>query len=113
VFLSAAGDLLALVVLALQVHDLTGSGPAVAALFATTLLPTVVLAAPAGLVVDRVESVRVLVVASLVQAAVAAMLAVGSDLAGILVLSSLLTAAGAFAQPAEFTLIPAAAGADA
>lgn len=39
-FLSAAGDdLLALIVLALHVHKLTGSGLAISALFATTLCP--------------------------------------------------------------------------
>jgi hypothetical protein len=39
-FLSAAGDdLLALIVLAVARHKLTGSGPAVSALFATTLWP--------------------------------------------------------------------------
>jgi Na+/melibiose symporter-like transporter len=111
VFLSAAGDLLALIVLALQVHALTGSGLAVSALFATTLLPMVALAPLAGLVADRVESVRVLVCASLAQALVAAALAFSGDLAAILALSALLTAGNAFAQPAEFTLIPAVAGA--
>ena len=109
VFLSAAGDLLALVVLALQVHELTGSGLAVSALFATTLVPMVALAPLAGLVADRFESVRVLVTASLAQAAVAAALAFASDLAAILALSSLLTAGNAFGQPAEFTLVPAVA----
>ena len=68
VFLSAAGDLLALIVLALQVHEATGSGLAVSALFATTLVPVVALAPLAGVVADRFESVRVLVAASLVQA---------------------------------------------
>ena len=110
VFLSAAGDLLALIVLALQVHELTGSGLAVSALFATTLVPMVALAPLAGLVGDRFESVRVLVVASLLQALVAAALAFTSDLAALLALSSLLTAANAFAQPAEFALVPAVAG---
>jgi MFS family permease len=109
VFLSAAGDLLALVVLALQVHEVTGSGLAVSALFATTLVPMVALAPLAGLVADRFESVRVLVTASLAQAAVAAALASTSDLAAILALSSLLTAGNAFGQPAEFTLVPAVA----
>ncbi len=111
VFLSAAGDLLALVVLALQVHELTGSGLAVSALLATTLVPVIALAPLAGLVADRVESVRVLVAASLVQAAAAAALAVGGgDLPAVLVLSALLAAAGAFGQPAEFALVPAVAG---
>jgi len=111
VFLSAAGDLLALVVLALQVHELTGSGLAVSALLATTLVPIVVLAPLAGLAADRFESVRVLVAASLVQALAAAALAFSGDLAAILALSSLLTAGNAFAQPAEFALVPAVAGA--
>src|SRR5918997_2562664 len=111
VFLSSAGDLLALIVLALQVHALTGSGLAVSALFASTLVPMVALAPLAGVVADRFESVRVLVAASLAQAAVAATLAFTTDLAAILALSSLLTAGNAFAQPAEFTLIPAVAGA--
>ncbi len=110
VFLSAAGDLLVLVVLALQVHELTGSGLAVSALFATTLVPMVALAPLAGFVADRVESVAVLVAASLVQAAVAVALAFTGDLVAILVLSSLLTAGNAFGQPAEFTLVPAVAG---
>jgi MFS family permease len=109
-FLSAAGDLLALIVLALQVHELTGSGLAVSALFATTLVPMVALAPLAGLVADRFEGVRVLVVASLAQAVVAAALAFSSDLAAILALSSLLTAGNAFGQPAEFSLVPVVAG---
>jgi Na+/melibiose symporter-like transporter len=111
VFLSAAGDLLALIVLALQVHELTGSGLAVSALFATTLVPVVALAPLAGLVADRLESVRVLVAASLAQAAVAAALAFTGDPAAILALATLLAAGGALAQPAEFTLVPAVAGA--
>jgi MFS family permease len=110
VFLSAAGDLLALIVLALQVHELTGSGLAVSALLATTLVPMVALAPLAGLVADRFESVLVLVAASLAQALAAVALAFSSDMAVILALSSLLTAGNAFSQPAEFALVPAVAG---
>ena len=110
VLLSSAGDLLALIVLALQVHALTGSGLAVSALFATTLVPMVALAPLAGLVADRFESVRVLVVASLAQAGIAIALAYTGDFAAILALSALLTAGNAFAQPAEFALVPAVAG---
>jgi MFS family permease len=111
VFLSSAGDLLALIVLALQVHDLTGSGVAVSALFAARLVPAVAAAPLAGLVADRVESVCVLVAASLLQAGVAGALAFSSDLAVILALACLLAAGNAFSQPAEFTLVPAVAGA--
>jgi MFS family permease len=110
VFLSSAGDLFALIVLALQVHDLTGSGLAVSVLFATTLVPAVAVAPLAGLAADRFESVHVLVAASLMQAVVAAALGFSTDLAVILALSSLLTVGNAFGQPAEFTLVPAVAG---
>ncbi|HYN52942.1 MAG TPA: hypothetical protein VES62_18625, partial [Thermoleophilaceae bacterium] len=44
VFLSATGDFVALITLALTVHELTGSGLAVSALFATTLVPVLALA---------------------------------------------------------------------
>jgi len=111
VFVSAAGDLLAMIVLALRVHDLTGSGLVVSAFFATTLVPMVVLAPLAGLVADRFESVRVVAAASLAQALVAAALAFTGDVAALLALSALLTAGNAFAAPAEFALVPAVAGA--
>jgi hypothetical protein len=102
VFLSAAGDLLALIVLALQVHELTGIGLAASALFATTLLPVVALAPLTGLVADRFECLRLVVDASLAQAVVAAALAFTSDLAAILALSSLLTAGNALASSARW-----------
>jgi Na+/melibiose symporter-like transporter len=111
VALSAAGDMLATIVLALQVHELTGSALAVSALFAATMLPVVGLARAAGAVADRVESTRVLALASLAQAVVALGLAVmGGSLAAILVLSALLAAGSAVSQPAEFALVPAVAG---
>jgi Na+/melibiose symporter-like transporter len=111
VFLSSAGDLLALIVLVLQVHELTGSGAAVSALIAATLGPVVAVAPLAGVVADRCESVRVLVVASAVQAGVAVALAFSTELAAICALAALLSAGNAFGQPAEFRLVPAVAGA--
>jgi Na+/melibiose symporter-like transporter len=109
VFLSSAGDILATIVLALQVHELTGSGLAVSAVFAATLVPGIVVAPLAGLVADRVEGVRVLAAASVAQACVAVALAFTGDLAAILVLATLLSAGNAFGQPAEFRLVPAVA----
>jgi MFS family permease len=108
--LSAAGDMLAVITLSLRVHDLTGSAFAVSALFAATMLPMVALAPLAGAVTDRFESSRVLLVASLAQVAVAAGLALVSDLAAMLALTALLASGAAIAQPAEFALVPAAAG---
>jgi MFS family permease len=107
VFLSATGDFLALITLALAVHDLTGSGWAVSAYFATTMVPVVALTAVAGRIADRVESVRVMAVASLAQAGVATALAFTTgELAAILVLSTLLSAGSAISQPAKFALVP-------
>jgi MFS family permease len=112
VFLSAAGDVLALIVLVLHVHELTGSGAAVSALMAATLVPVIAAAPLAGLVADRCESVRVLVVASLAQAGVAVALALAlGGLVAICALAALLSAGNAFGQPAEFRLVPAVAGA--
>ena len=108
--LSAAGDILAVITLSLRVHDLTGSAFAVSALFAATMLPMVALAPLAGALTDRFESSRVLLAASLAQVAVAIGLAMVSDLAGILALTALLASGAAIAQPAEFALVPAAAG---
>ena len=53
-----------------------------------------------------------LLAASVAQAVVAAALAFADPLAAILALTALLTAGAAIAQPAEFALVPAAAGPD-
>jgi len=111
--LSAMGDWLALVALALHVHDLTGSALAVSALFATTTLPGVVLAPLWGRIADRVESVRLLALVSVAQALVAVGLAFTTSLAPILLLAVLLAAGACLSQPAEFALVPAIVGDDA
>lgn len=89
---------------------MTGSGVAVAALFIALWAPLVVFAGPAGLLVDRLDTRRLLVVVSLLQAAIAAALAFTESLAPLLVLTALLGIGTAVSQPAEFALIPAVAG---
>jgi MFS family permease len=107
---SALGDFLLWVPLTLHLQETTGSGYAVAALFIALWAPVVLLAPVAGLLVDRLEARGVLLVASLAQAAVAAALALALDsTAAILVLAALLGVGFAFAQPAEFALVPAIA----
>jgi hypothetical protein len=107
VLLSAAGDMLLVVLLALRVHDLTGSGFAVAALFGALMAPIVVLAPVAGRLVDRTETRRLLLLVSLAQAGVAGALVFADGLAPILALSALLGAGAAVAGPAEASLVPA------
>jgi MFS family permease len=108
--LSALGDWLALVPLALQVEETTGSGILVALLFVAIWSPAILLAGPAGLLADRFDTRRVLLLVSLVQAVVALGLAFVSGTAAILVLAALLGIGFAIAQPAEFALVPRVAG---
>jgi Major Facilitator Superfamily len=106
---SAAGDLVLVVVLASRVHDLTGSGFAVAALFAALMGPIALLASPAGKLVDRTETRRVLALVSVAQAVVATGLVFADGLAAILPLTALLGAGAAVAGPAEAALVPVVA----
>jgi MFS family permease len=109
--LSALGDFVGFIPLALYVQERTGSGIAVAGLFIALWAPSVVLGGPAGLLADRVESRRLLRDVSLGQAAIAAVLALAfGGLAATLALTALLGVGVALAQPAEFALVPAAAG---
>jgi MFS family permease len=104
------GDDLAVVALTIRVADLTGSGLIVSALLLADLAPRLLLAPIGGLIVDRFETVRVLVVASIVQAGLAVALAFVTAIPGVLALSFLLGTFGGLASPALFALVPHAAG---
>jgi len=110
--LSAIGDFLVWVPLALHVEASTDSAFAVAAFFFALFGPSVALAGFAGRLADRVENAGLLVAVSLAQAVAAAALAFSTgSLAAILALSALLGAGTALSRPPESALIPAAAGA--
>jgi MFS family permease len=113
--LSALGDFVALVALALAAKNMAGgemgSGVAVAALFICLWAPLVVFAGHVGLLVDRVETRTLLVVVSLAQAGIGVALAIVDSLAGLLVLAVVLGTGIAVAQAAEFALVPTVAGA--
>jgi MFS family permease len=109
--ISALGDFLLWIPLTLHLQQMTGSGVAVAALMICLWAPIVLLAPAAGLLADRVETRRILICASLAQAAVATSLALALDsVPAILALAALLGVGFAVAQPAEFALVPAIAG---
>src|SRR5919106_464183 len=110
--LSSFGDYVALVALTIRVHDLTQSGFAVSALLISGLLPLVVFAPLAGLLVDRVETTRLLWITSLAQAGIAAALAFTEALPLVLLLSFLLGTGFAVVQPALFAAVPRAVGED-
>jgi MFS family permease len=108
---SSLGDMIAFVALALQVHDMTDSGVAVSAFFVCMWGPIVVAAGLAGRLGDHFESRSLVLWVSLVQAVVAVALAFTADsLTAVLALTALLGLGAAIAAPAEFALVPAAAG---
>jgi len=111
--LSAAGDTVLWVLLALHVGEASGSALATSALFICLWGPVVVLGGVAGRVVDRHENRRLLIGVSLAQAAVVVAMAFASgSLPALLALCVLLGAGVAVSSPAEFALVPAAAGED-
>jgi MFS family permease len=112
--LSAVGDGVALVALALQAKNLSGEGMggglAISAMFICLWAPVVLLSGHVGLLVDRVETRMLLVAVSVAQAVVAVALALVGSLVPLLALAALLGAGIAVAQAAEFALVPVVAG---
>jgi MFS family permease len=111
--LSALGDFMAIFPLILHVQQHTGSAFAVSALIFALWAPVVLAAGLAGAIVDRFANRRILVAVSLGQAGVVAAMLAGVDhLWALLPLMALLGFGVALSQPAEFALVPAAAGPD-
>jgi MFS family permease len=108
--LSALGDWIALVPLTIHLQEATDSGMTIALLYFAIWAPSVVLAGPAGLLADRFDPRRVLLLVSLGQAVVAVGLAFVAGTGVILGLAVLLGIGFAVAQPAEFALVPRVAG---
>lgn len=108
--LSALGDWVAIVALGLFIGEQTDSGWLVAALWICLFGPSVVVSGFAGVLVDRVETTRLLGLVSLGGAAVAAVLAFTSAVPLALFLTAMLGVVFAISQPAEFALVPPLAG---
>lgn len=110
--LSSLGDYLALIALTLRVKELTEAPIAVSALLLAGIVPLVVLAPLTGWLVDRFETVRLLVFTALAQSGLALGLVWAEDLALIVVLFFLLSSGFALAQPAIFAVTPRVVGED-
>jgi MFS family permease len=109
--ISAFGDFLLWVPLALHIQAMTDSAVAVSAMFLALFGPIVALGGIAGRLADRFENAALLRTVSIGQAlVVGAMALTTGSLAALLGLTVLVGIGGAIAQPAEFALIPAAAG---
>src|SRR6478752_4607543 len=90
--LSAAGDFVALVALALRANDMHADGIGVAAIFIALWAPIALLAGYVGLIVDRFETTRLLGLVSLAQAVIAVALAFTTPFALLLLLTAALGA---------------------
>lgn len=110
--LSSLGDELALIALTIKVAELTGSGWAVAALLLCGLVPLVIFAPAAGVIVDNFETRRSLAISTSIQACLAVGLAFAGELPMILMLSILLGTASAVETPSIYTLVPRVVGDD-
>ncbi len=109
--LSALGDFMAIFPLILHVQQRTGSAFAVSALIFALWGPVVLAAGLAGAIVDRFENRQILIAVSLLQAATVTLMVAGLDsLWALLPLMTVLGFGVAVSQPAEFALVPAAAG---
>ena len=107
--LSSLGDELALVALTIKVFELSsGSGIAVAAVLLAGIIPLVVFAPLAGLIVDRTETTGTLALASVAQAVIAVGLAFAEPVWLVVALSFLLGSAASVASPAVFAIVPTA-----
>jgi MFS family permease len=108
---SAFGDMLFWLPLALHLQRMTDSPVAVSAMFLALFGPIVLLGGVAGRLADRFENSRLVLVVSVAQAlAVGAMALLTGSLGAILALTALVGAGAALVQPAEFALVPVAAG---
>jgi MFS family permease len=108
---SAFGDMLFWLPLALHLQHMTGSPVAVSAMFLALFGPVVLLGGIAGRLADRFENSRLVLVVSACQAvAVGTMALLTGSLVAILALTALVGAGAALVQPAEFALVPVAAG---
>lgn len=110
--LSSLGDELALIALTIKVANSSRSGWDVAALLLAGLLPLVIFAPAAGVIVDNFETTRTLAIATALQAAFAVGLAFSHAQPVILLLAFLLGTGAAIATPALYTLVPAVVGDD-
>jgi MFS family permease len=109
--LSAIGDGLLWILLSFHIGATTDSAFAVAALFVCLWGPVVALGGVAGRIVDTHENRRLLIGVSLAQAVVVVAMAFSTGSLPVLLGLCLLLGAGvAISSPAEFALVPAAAG---
>jgi Na+/melibiose symporter-like transporter len=109
--ISSLGDFLLWVPVALHIQTTSGSPLVMSAFFLALFGPIVALGGVAGRLADRFENARLLWTVSLAQAAAVAAMALATGSLPVLIGLTVLVGVGAaIAQPAEFALVPVAAG---
>ncbi|OKK22037.1 hypothetical protein AMK16_02050 [Streptomyces sp. CB00455] len=111
--LSAMGDQMAIVALTLRLHDEGRSGYVLSLLVVASVLPLVVVGPLAGPLVDRIESSRLIMTVTALQAVVALGLALTTDTVVAVLLLALLGCGAALALPALQLLVPQITGEEA
>jgi MFS family permease len=109
-FISETGDWVLLVALPVFVYQLTGSAAATAATFVVALLPGLALSPISGVLADRVDRRRLMLIVSVAQAAaLLPLLAVhdAGDLWIVNVVTAVQAALAALFEPAKNALLPA------
>lgn len=107
--ISTIGDEIYLTVMMLQLQDLASSGYIIAAFLASQLIPGIFLAPFAGLLIDRFETSRVLIITQVLQTLLLIAMANTTELSFLLIGATLLGSLFAISQPALYTLIPSIA----
>jgi MFS family permease len=107
---SAIGDFVAMIALALRTNEMWKGGAGVAVLLICLWSPIAVLAGHVGLLVDRVETRALAIGAAVFQAVIATALAFVHTLPAIFALTILLGIGIAVSASAEFALVPLLAG---
>ena len=106
---SAVGDFVAMIALALRIHEMWRSF-GVAILLICLWSPLALLAGHVGILVDRVETRMLAIVSGLFQCVIVALLAFTHSIVPLLVLTFVLGTGVAVSAAAEFALIPLLAG---
>ncbi|MGI8692946.1 MAG: MFS transporter [Geodermatophilaceae bacterium] len=104
---SQGGDVFATVALSLMVFDLTGSALGVSAVVFAEIAPVLLLAPFAGVLVDRLPRVAVMVVADLLRAVLAvSLIVVGDNVAAVYAIAFGLSVGSVFFNPAANSALP-------
>ncbi len=107
-FVSQLGDRLAMVALPWLVYTSTGSALSTGVVFALYTLPYVLFGTVAGVLIDRFDKRRVMILSDLARTGLALLVPVAADvsLPAVYVLSFLISSAAVFFDPCKLAILP-------